>query len=177
MLASGKWQGQGADSSALPEHGGPGMTQQWQKYRLVCTWYISVQCSTCRYGTIASMYIIWNPDFWYMPGIYHVYTIHMVSSSICMVYVWYIHGIYLDIPYISKAVDIPCIYHVYPSIYMVYTQSIYMVYTWMYMVYHLTYIHGISLDIPCIYLDIPSFRKPDFSAGPCCWSHSMRTRL
>ena len=120
---------------------------------------------------------IWNPNFWYMPGICLVYTIHMVSSSICMVYVWYIHGIYLDIPYISKAVDIPCIYHVYPSIYMVYTQSIYMVYTWIYMVYHLTYIHGISLDIPCIYLYIPSFRKPDFSAGPCCWSHSMRTRL
>ena len=24
---------------------------------------------------------------------------------------------------------------------------------------------------------IPSFLKPDFSAGPCCWSHSMRTRL
>jgi hypothetical protein len=37
------------------------------------------------------------------------------------------------------------------------------VYTW--------YICGISMDIP----DIPSFLKPDFSAGLCCWSHSMHT--
>jgi hypothetical protein len=26
-------------------------------------------------------------------------------------------------------------------------------------------------------MDIPSFLKPDFSAGQCCWSHSMRTRV
>ncbi len=26
-------------------------------------------------------------------------------------------------------------------------------------------------------MDIPSFLKPDFAAGPCCWSHSMRTRV
>ncbi len=24
---------------------------------------------------------------------------------------------------------------------------------------------------------IPSVLKPDFAAGPCCWSHSMRTRV
>ncbi len=30
---------------------------------------------------------------------------------------------------------------------------------------------------PWIYLDIPSFLKPDFSAGQCCWTHLMRTRL
>ncbi len=24
---------------------------------------------------------------------------------------------------------------------------------------------------------IPSFLKPDFAAGPHCWSHSMRTRV
>ena len=33
------------------------------------------------------------------------------------------------------------------------------------------------MEYPWIYLDIPSFLKPDFSAGPCCWTHSMRTRL
>ena len=38
-------------------------------------------------------------------------------------------------------------------------------FSWIYMVY------------PWIYLDIPSFLKPDFSAGPCCWIHAMRTRL
>jgi hypothetical protein len=26
-------------------------------------------------------------------------------------------------------------------------------------------------------MDIPSFLKPDFAASPCCWSHSMRTRV
>jgi hypothetical protein len=26
-------------------------------------------------------------------------------------------------------------------------------------------------------MDIPSFLKPDFAAGPCYWSHSMRTRM
>ncbi len=30
---------------------------------------------------------------------------------------------------------------------------------------------------PWIYLDILSVLKPDFSAGPCCWIHAMRTRL
>ena len=38
-------------------------------------------------------------------------------------------------------------------------------FSWIYMVY------------PWIYLDIPSFLKPDFSAGPCCSIHAMRTRL
>ena len=69
------------------------------------------------------------------------------------------------------------IYHVYPRIYMVYTQRICLVYAW--------YIHGISFDgytwyilgYPWISLDIPVFLNPDFSAGPCCWSHAMRTRL
>ncbi len=26
-------------------------------------------------------------------------------------------------------------------------------------------------------MDIHSFLKPDFAAGQCCWSHSMRTRV
>ena len=30
---------------------------------------------------------------------------------------------------------------------------------------------------PWIYLDIPSFLKPDFLAGQCCWTHAMHTRL
>ena len=30
---------------------------------------------------------------------------------------------------------------------------------------------------PRISLDILGFLKPDFSAGPCCWSQSIRTRL
>ncbi len=34
---------------------------------------------------------IWNPDFQYMPGIYHVYPRHVLSSPICLVYTWYIH--------------------------------------------------------------------------------------
>jgi hypothetical protein len=38
-------------------------------------------------------------------------------------------------------------------------------YTW--------YIHG----YPCISMDIHRFLNPDFSAGPCCWSHSMRTQV
>ena len=52
-----------------------------------------------------------------------------------------------------------CIYHVYPWIYMVYPLP------WIYMVY------------PWIYLDIPSFLKPDFLAGQCCWTHAMSTHL
>ncbi len=39
------------------------------------------------------------------------------------------------------------------------------------------YIHGIYVVYPGIFLDIPSFLKPDFSTSQCCWSHSMRTRV
>jgi hypothetical protein len=53
-------------------------------------------------------------------------------------------------------------------------------YTWYIHVY--TWYYGISFDvytwyIRCISMDIPSFLFPDFSAGLCCWSHSMRTRV
>ncbi len=37
------------------------------------------------------------------------------------------------------------------------------------MVYHLMYIHGIYVVYRGISMDIPSFLKPDFAAGPCCW--------
>jgi hypothetical protein len=61
-----------------------------------------------------------------------------------------------------------------------YTMYIHQEYTW--------YIHGYTwYIIGCIYvvytwyigisIDIPSFLKPDFAAGPCCWPHSMRTRV
>ncbi len=39
------------------------------------------------------------------------------------------------------------------------------------------YIHGIYMVYHGISMDIPSFLKPDFAAGPCCWSNSMRTRV
>ncbi len=45
------------------------------------------------------------------------------------------------------------------------------------MVYHLMHIHGIYVVNRGISMDIPSFLKPDFAAGQCCWSHSMRTRV
>jgi hypothetical protein len=80
----------------------------------------------------------------------------------------------------------PWLYHVYPTdwmymvyswIYHVYPPSMYMVYPWIYMVYHLMYILGIYVLYCGISMDIHSFLKPDFDAGPCCWSHSMRTRV
>ncbi len=80
----------------------------------------------------------------------------------------------------------PRIYHVYPSdwiymvypwIYHVYPPSINMVYPRIYMVYHWMYIHGIYMVYCGISMDIPSFLKPDFAAGQCCCSHSMRTRV
>ncbi len=62
-------------------------------------------------------------------------------------------------------------------IYSVYPPSIYMVYPWIYMVYHLMYIHGIYLVYCGISIDIPSCLKPDFATDPCCWSHVMRIRV
>ncbi len=68
----------------------------------------------------------------------------------------------------------PWIYRVYPS-----QPSIYMVNPWMYMYISID-IHGISFDVYTwyicgIFMDIPSFMKPDFAACACCWSHSMST--
>ena len=45
-------------------------------------------------------------------------------SSICMVYVWYIHGISLDIPYICIPMDIPYIYHTYTWYILIYIHDI-----------------------------------------------------
>ncbi len=76
----------------------------------------------------------------------------------------------MDIPCISIGVDIHGISMDIPCISTKYRHGISMdirgisfdLYTWN--------IHGISMDTP-------SFLKPDFAAGPCCWSHSMRTRV
>ncbi len=65
-------------------------------------------------------------------------------------YTWYIHGY-------------PCISIMYiPRISMDIHGISFDVYPW--------YIRGISMDIP-------RFLNPDFSAGPCCGSHSMRTQV
>ncbi len=56
------------------------------------------------------------------------------------------------------------------------SSSICMVYQLISIVYHLMYIHGIYVVYPWIFLAIPTLLKPDFAAGLCCWSHSMRTR-
>ncbi len=92
-----------------------------------------------------------------------------------------IHGISLDIPCISiryiHGISMEWIYMVYPWIYHVYPSSIYMAYPWICMVYHLMYMQGIYVVYRGISMDIPSFLKPDFAAGPCCLSHSMRTRV
>ncbi len=64
-------------------------------------------------------------------------------------------------------------YHVH--VVLLHVHGIYMVYPWLPMEYHMMYIHGIYTVYPWIFLDIPSFLKPVFSAGPCCWSHSKRT--
>ncbi len=111
-------------------------------------------------------------------------------SGICLVYAWYIpcicrsqwstcyiRGISLDIPCLSIRLDI---HGISLNIHDISTK----------------YIHGISMVIHCISFDVytwlrhgiyvvyrgiskvyPSFLKPYFAAGPCCWSHSMRTRV
>ncbi len=104
-----------------------------------------------------------------MPGIYHVY-----------VDLLHIHGIYLVYSWIYHVHPSDWIYMVYPSwIYHVYPPSIYMVYplAWICMVYHWMYMHGIYVVYRGISMDTPSFLNPDFAACPCCWSHSMRTRV
>ncbi len=70
--------------------------------------------------------------------------------------------------------DIPCIS----------TQYIHGISMDIHGIYHLPvmYIHGIVYGVyPWIFLDIPSVLnlnlKPGFAAGPCCWSHSMCTRV
>ena len=45
------------------------------------------------------------------------------------------------------------------------------------MIYHMMYIHGIYVVYRGISMDVHSFLKTDFAVGPCCWSHSMRTRV
>jgi hypothetical protein len=98
-----------------------------------------------------------------MPGKYHVYV------DIYIVYTWIYHAsVY---PLASDWIYPWILYHV-----TVYPPSIYMVYPWI-LVYHLMYIHGIYVVYRGISMNNPSFLKPDFAASPCCWSHSMRTRV
>ncbi len=90
----------------------------------------------------------------------------------------------MDIPCISFrldihgiSLDIPCISTKYIHGIHGYPQSIYMVYPWIYMVHHWMYIYGIYVVYCGISMDIPSLLNPDFAAGQCCWSHSLRTRV
>ncbi len=101
---------------------------------------------------------------------YLVFSMYMVYSSIYMEYTWDIHGYTME-SWISIGVDIHGISMDIPWISVKYIHGIsmeihgisYDVYTW--------YIRGISRDIP----GYSYFLKPDFSACPCCWSHSMHT--
>ncbi len=106
--------------------------------------------------------------------------------------------------YMGYTMYIPCISHVYADltdIHRIYTDihgyTMYIQrsgYTWY--IHHDGYpcisiisiprismdIHGISFEVYPWYIrgismDIPRFLNPDFSAGPCCWSHSMRTQI
>jgi hypothetical protein len=118
-----------------------------------------------RYPKICQVANIWNPDFQYMPGIYHVYPRHMPMSH---QYAWYIRGISMYILCISNVVDIRGISKDKPCISTEDIRGISL------------YIHGISVDVYTWYIRgismyIPSFLFLDFLAGPCCWSHSMRT--
>ncbi len=112
------------------------------------------------------------PVLRYIPRIGYTWYIHGYTMYIHEVCTWYIQGYTWYILW--------CIYMVY-TLYIhghVYPLSIlYMVYPRIYMVYALMYIHGIYTVYPWIFLDIPSFLKPDFAACLCCWSHSMRTRV
>ena len=77
---------------------------------------------------------------WYMSGIYHTYCVLIHMYDMCMVYIWYIFGYTMYIHHSGYTMYIQG-----------YTWYIHKVYTWYIygtsMVYHLTYIHGISLDI------------------------------
>ena len=110
----------------------------------------------------------------YIPCIYiQGYTMYIPGICSPQRYPW----IYMVYPWIYHVYPAVWIYMVYPWIYHVYPSSIYMVYAWIYMVYHWMYIHGIYVVYRGISMDIPRILKPDFAAGPCCWSHSMRTRV
>jgi hypothetical protein len=102
---------------------------------------------------------------WNMPGIYQVY---VDVLGIYMVYTMYIPGHQTGYTWYILG---------YTMYIQLYRPSIYMVYAWKYMVYHLMYMHGIYVVYRGISIDIPNFLKPDFAAGACCWSHSMRTRV
>jgi hypothetical protein len=139
-------------------------------HKLVFTHRMGVYLNTVH------MTYIWNPFF-----------------SICLVYAWYIPCICRPHPYTWNIRGICIDLHGYTTCIDLHGYTTYI---------HSVDIHGISLDIPriwtmhirgismdmhgvsldvytwyirCISLHIPSFLLPDFSPGPCCWSHSMRT--
>jgi hypothetical protein len=103
-------------------------------------------------------------------GICLVYTTYIPCICSPHQYTWNIHGISMDIPWISNGVDIRGTSMDIPRISTKCIPGISMD------------IHGVSFDVNTWYIrgismDIPSFLSPDFSAGPSCWSHSMRTRV
>ncbi len=96
------------------------------------------------------LYILYSVNTMYIPCIYIVYTMYILS-------IYNIHGYpWISIMYIPRiSMDI----HVISMD-----------------------IHGVSIDVYPWYIrgismDIHRFLNPDFSAGPCCWSHSMRTQV
>ena len=105
-------------------------------------------------------------------SIYMGYTMYIPCICRPDRYTWDMHGISMDIPRISNGVDIRDISMDIPCIFTIYILGISMD------------IHGISFDVYPWYIrgismDSPRFLNPDFSpaAGPCCWSHSMRTQV
>ena len=121
---------------------------------------------TCLYPSMYIHIYHLEPRFyvytWNIPCISHVYAVLIDIPRISM----YIHGY---TRYIQRG-GYTWYIHGYPCISIMYIPRIYMD------------IHGISIDVYPWYIrgismDIHRFLNPDFSAGLCCWSHSMRTQV
>ncbi len=78
----------------------------------------------------------------------------------------------MDIPWISLELDMHGISMGTPCISTQYIHGISMDIHGISLMY---IVHGIYTAYPRIFLDIPSFVKPDFTAGPCSCSHSHHT--
>ncbi len=107
---------------------------------------------------------IWNPIF----GIYHAYTWYIPCICRCPTYTWNIHGISMDLPFISIEVDICSISMDIPCISTQYIHG----YTWhiiwcIYMVY-MSYIHEYSWLSEIRFCCLPVLLDQ-------CWSHSVHT--
>ncbi len=129
------------------------------RIRLAARRYFRVKKNTTWLEHLEPRFLVY---VWYMYGIYHTYGNVFHMYGICMVYVWYVLGYTI---------------HMFYSGYTMYIQGyawyILKVYTWHIHVYPWYMFSCIYMVYPWIYLDIPSFLKPDFSAGPCCWIHAM----